>query len=100
MTHPNQKPEPQTDLVANLGATLAALAISSDDLGCLDMFAQALDVGTDAMGPLLLTVLVEPLAGAQIAMVGHVRPGTVFRVDADLQVRLTHLWDREIEHDE
>ena len=69
---------------------MAELASSADDLDCLDVFARLLSAGRPESGhPLLLTVLVEPLAGAQNFMAGNVRPGTIFRVDEDLQVRLT-----------
>jgi hypothetical protein len=100
MPKPHQDPEPPTEHVANLGATLTKLARSSDDRDCLDVFADALNVGTDVMGPLLLTVLVEPLAGAQIAMVGHVCRGMTLQVDADLEVRLIQPWFPEIERDD
>lgn len=81
-------PEPPTEQVAALGSTLAALASTPDDLDLLDDYAELLDVGPEVLGPLLLIVLVEPLAGAQILPVGHACPGLTFRVDADLDLRV------------
>ena len=100
MSHRHKDPEPPTGHVARLGATLTALATSPDDRDCLEVFAELLNVGNDAMRPLLLSVVVEPLAGAQILMVGHVRPGFTLQVDADLQVRLVQLWFPETERDD
>ena len=97
MTKPN--PDLPADCVVHLGATLSALAVSPEDRDCLDVFAEALSDGHEGVWPLLFTVLVEPLAGAQIITVGHVRPGMTFQVDADLQVRLIQLWYPETEGD-
>jgi hypothetical protein len=80
-------PEP-SEQVAAIGATMAALASTPDERDMLDAFADLLDEGPEVLGPLLLIVLFEPLAGAQFAPVGHARPGVAFRVDADLDLRL------------
>ncbi|HEY8652587.1 MAG TPA: hypothetical protein VIL87_05755 [Dermatophilaceae bacterium] len=100
MTEAHQNSEPPIDHVADLGATFTALASSSDDLDCLEVFANAQNVGTDEMGPLLFNVLVEPLAEAQILMIGRVRPGMTILVDADLQIRAIQLWCQENERDD
>lgn len=100
MTEAHQNSESPIDHVADLGATLTALASSSDDLDCLEVFANAQNVGTDEMGPLLFNVLVEPLAEAQILMIGRVRPGMTILVDADLQTRAIQLWCQENERDD
>lgn len=77
--------------VRALGERLAALADSPDDLECLEMFAQLLEVGPESTGPLLLSVLVEP-RGAQVLMVGHPCPGLTLQVDDDLRLQLAQLW--------
>lgn len=86
MTHPH--PDPQTGNVTKLGTNLSGLASTPDDRDLLAAFADLLDVGTDSLGPLLLLVLVEPLAGAQIIPVGHACPGLTFRVNDHLDLRL------------
>lgn len=92
MTDRHQEPEPATPYVQELGPRLTDLATSAEDRDCLETFAQALDNKYEAVWPLLLTVVVEPLAGAQMVMVGHVRPGMTFQLDADLQLRLIRPW--------
>ena len=67
MTHPHRTLSRRRSTSQAVGATLTALASSSDDRDCIDVFANALDVGTEAKGPLLLTVLVEPLASSTLA---------------------------------
>jgi|BarGraNGADG00212_1021973.scaffolds.fasta_scaffold115673_2 hypothetical protein len=96
MTEAHQNSESPIDHVADLGATLTALASSSDDLDCLEVFANAQNVGTDEMGPLLFNVLVE----AQILMIGRVRPCMTILVDANLQIRAIQLWCQENERDD
>ena len=86
MTHPH--PDPGADSVSNLGATLSGLASTPGDRDLLAAFAELVDVGTDRLGPLLLLVLIEPLAGAQIIPVGHACPGLAFRVNGHLDLRL------------
>ena len=86
MTHPH--PDPRADNVTKLGTNLSGLASTPDDRDLLAAFADLLDVGTDSLGPLLLLVLVEPLAGAQIVPVGHACPGLTFRVNDHLDLRL------------
>jgi hypothetical protein len=80
-------PEP-SEQVAAIGFTMAALASTPDERDMLDAFADLLDVGPEVLGPLLLIVLFEPLAGAQFAPAGHACPGLAFRVDADLDLRV------------
>lgn len=77
-----------SEQVAAIGSTMAALASTPDERDMLDAFADLLDVGSEVLGPLLLIVLFEPLAGAQFAPVGHACPGVAFRVDADLDLRV------------
>lgn len=67
---------------------MAALASTTDERDMLDAFGDFLDIGPEVLGPLLLIVLFEPLAGAQFAPVGHACPGVAFRVDADLDLRV------------
>ena len=80
-------PEP-SEHVATIGSTMAALASTPDERDMLDAFADLLEAGPEALGPLLLIVLFEPLAGAQFAPVGHACPGLAFRVTADLDLRV------------
>lgn len=84
--------------VADLGATLIALASSPAHRHCLEVFADTLKA--EALRPLFLTVLVEPRGGAQIFMVGRVCPGMTLQVDADLQLNMTQLWYGEGERDD
>lgn len=100
MTDPHQEPDLPTTNVSALGATLTSLASSSNDRDCLEVFADLLNVENEAMWPLLLNVVVEPLAGAQVLMVGHVRPGMTLQIDADLEVRLVQPWFPEPESDD
>ena len=72
-----------------MGAALAALASTREDRYLLEAFADFLDAGTDAVLPLQLIILVEPLGGAQIVTVGHASPDIgYFRIDPDLELRL------------
>ena len=81
-----EPPSPLPHNVAALGTTLDGLASSVHDRDCLQLFADELYQGTEAIDPLLLTVLVEPLAGAQIGVVNCVPPGLTIRIDDDLQI--------------
>lgn len=54
---------------------------------------------TKALWPLLLNVVVEPLGGAQILMIGHVRPGMTLQLDEDLEIRLLQPWFPEPDSD-
>ena len=80
-------PDPGEQVTA-IGFVMAALASTPDERDMLDDFADLLEVGPDALGPLLLIALYEPLAGAQFAPVGHACPGLMFLVDADLDLRV------------
>jgi hypothetical protein len=100
MADPHQDPAQPTDHVANLGATLTALAKSPEDQDCLEVFAELLHLGTDELRPHLFTVLLEPAGGAQILTIGHACPGLTLQVDADLEVRLPQLWFQETDGDD
>lgn len=89
LTTPHATPPPASSNIAEMGAALAALASTREDRYLLEAFADFLDVGTDAVWPLQLIILVEPLGGAQIVTVGHASPGLgYFRIDPDLELRL------------
>lgn len=91
MANPRHQAEP-TPNVSTLGARLTGLARSADDLDCLEVFADLLHHPTQPTWPLLLTVVVEPLGGAEILTAGHVRPGMTLQLDRDLELRVTQLW--------
>lgn len=97
MTDPQNDRESSTHNIANLGATLAALARSPADRECLEVFANLVAVKNDALRPHLLTVLLEPQGTAQIFMVGHACPGLTLQLDADLEISIPQLWFNEIE---
>ncbi len=99
MTNPHHKPDPAAANVTTLGATLTKLARSEDDLDCLEVFADLLDTKHEGLWPLLLNVVVEPLGGAQILMIGHVRPGMTLQLDEDLEIRLLQPWFPEPDSD-
>jgi hypothetical protein len=99
VTDPYEDFAPPTDHVANLGATLTALARSAEDRDCLEVFAELLNLESDGMRPHLLTVLLRPDGAARILTIGHVGPGLTLQVDNDLGVRVTQLWFGERERD-
>jgi hypothetical protein len=80
--------------VAALGTTLNALASSASDRHYLRLAADAVHQISTETGALLLTVLVEALAGAQISLLPRVRPGTSISVDDDLRVDVVAPSDR------
>ena len=100
MINPREDPPPTTDHVATLGATLSALANTSDHRDCLEVFAELLNLKSDPTRPHLLTVLLEPTGGAQILAVGHARPGLTVQVDANLQLSVPQIWFGEHEDDD
>lgn len=97
MTDPDQDTSLPTDQVADLGTALSALANTPADRECLEVFADLLNLKSDATRPHLLTVLVEPTGGAQILTIGHACPGLTIQVDADLQLSVPQLWFGEHE---
>ena len=100
MIRPDQDTQPPTDNLANLGARLAALANSSDDWACLEVFARLLNLERDGTRPHLLSVLLQPEGGAQILTVGHACPGLTLQVDANLELDVPQLWFNEAGGDE
>ena len=92
MTGPDQETPSPPDQVARLGATLAALANTPDDRDCLEVFADLLNLKSDATRPHLLTVLLEPTGGAQILTIGHACPGLTVQLDTDLQLSVPQIW--------
>jgi hypothetical protein len=97
MTKSHQDTSQPTDNVADLGATLSALAITPDHRGCLEVFAELVKLKSDSTRPHLLTVLLEPTGGAQILTIGHACPGLTVQVDADLRLSVPQLWAGEHE---
>lgn len=100
MIDPHQNTQQPTDNVADLGATLAALAHTPDHRDCLEVFADLLTLESDPTRPHLLTVLLEPTGGAQILTIGHACPGLTVQVDADLQLSVPQIWFGEHEGDD
>lgn len=99
MTDLPQDPQPPTQHVAKLGATLNTLANTPESRDCLEVFAQLTSLERDATRPHLLTVLLEPSGGVQILTIGHACPGLTVQVDDDLQLTVPHLWFGENEGD-
>ena len=100
MTDPDQDTPPPKDQVANLGTALNALASTPADRDCLEVFADLLNLKSDATRPHLLMVLLQPTGGAQILTTGHACPGLTVQVDANLQLSVPQLWFGEHEsHD-
>jgi hypothetical protein len=97
MTHPDQDTLLPKDQVADLGTALLALANTPADRDCLEVFADLLNLKSDATRPHLLTVLLEPTGGAQILTIGHARPGLTVQVDADLHLSVPQIWFGEHE---
>ena len=75
--------------ISDLGANLAALARTDDDLGCLQVFAELVASGQPM--PTLLGVVVGP-DGARIVTVGNPNPGLTLQIDDDLAFDVTQLW--------
>lgn len=100
MTNPHPTPEPPTAKVTTLGGMLTTLARSEDDRDCLEVFAELLDTKNEGLWPLMLNVIVEPVAGAQILMIGHVRPGMTLQLDKDLESQVVQLWFPETGYDD
>ena len=75
--------------ISDLGANLAALARTDDDVGCLKVFAELVDSGQSM--PTLLGVDVGP-GGARIVTVGNPNPGLTLQIDDDLAFDVTQLW--------
>lgn len=92
MTNSHPTPKPPTANVTALGATLTNLSRSEDDRDCLEVFAELLDTNSEGLWPLMLNVIVEPVAGAQILVVGHVRPGMTLQLDKDLEAQVVRFW--------
>jgi len=61
----------------DLGANLAALAQSEDDMDCLEVFAKLVESGTQV--PSLLSVIVAP-DGARIITIGNPNCGLILQV--------------------
>ena len=77
------------DAVTKLGASLASITRSDDELGCLEVFAEIIESGPDH--PMLLGVIVTP-GRAQILTIGNPDPGLTIRVDGDLDFDVVKLW--------
>jgi hypothetical protein len=92
MTKPNRYNGSAPDHIESLGTRLAALAHSSDDSACLDVFARLLHLASDDTRPHLLTVLLKPDGRVQILTVGHACPGLTVQVGDDLQFSVPQLW--------
>jgi hypothetical protein len=100
MIKPHRDTQPPTDSVADLGATLTALANTPGHRDCLELFAEMVNLESDTTRPHLLTVLLEPTGGAQILTIGHAGPGLTVQVDDDLQLSVPQLWFGEHEGDD
>jgi hypothetical protein len=100
MTNPHQDTPPTSHSVADLGATLTALANTPDHRDCLEVFAELVNLENDATRPHLLAVLLEPAGGAQILTIGHACPGLTVQVDADLQLSVPQIWFGEHDGDD
>jgi hypothetical protein len=74
--------------IIDLGANLAALARSEDDLDCLEVFAKLVESGTQV--PSLLSVIVAP-DGARIITIGNPNPGLTLQVKSDHTFALPQL---------
>jgi hypothetical protein len=83
--------------VANFGTMLSASTKSPYDRGCLEVFAELLNLEADGLRPHLFAVLLEPTGGVQILTVGHACPGLTVQVGEDHQLDLIQLWFGENE---
>lgn len=80
---------PTPEAVARLGANLAAISRSEDELDCLEVFAEIVESGL--AHPMLLGVIVTS-GSARILTIGNPHPGLTLRVDDDLDFDVVKLW--------